>query len=99
MVGQVVGTDHAVGLSTGAAGGCCLLVLWIYLYTGAMGLPSVGACVNLLVLRGLPSVGAMGVWLHLTTSSAVGLFVYSYWSAGGAGVRTGWSEQHCYLWF
>ena len=68
-----------------AAKGCHFMVLWIYL----------------LVLWGLPSVGVVGVgsnWLHLTTSSAVGLFVYSYWSAGGAGVRAGWSEQHFYLW-
>ena len=73
--------------SVGAGGGCRLLVLWVYLLALGGG--------------GLPSVGAVGVlWnrLHLTTSSAVGLFVYSYWSAADAGVRTGWSEQHCYLW-
>ena len=63
----------AVGLSTGAAG---VAVCWCC--------GSIYWCCG-----GLPSVGAVGVWwkwLHLTTFSAVRLFVYSYWSAGGAGV-------------
>ena len=63
----------AVVLSTGAAGGCRLLVLCVYLLV-LRGLPSVGPVVLSTGAVGLPAVDAVGVWsnwLHLTTSSAV----------------------------